>query len=88
MKKFSLIFFAALTTLLSAYGQGARNIKINEVMTSNKAWKAQTLGRAFKHRILVLQHPWHVYHYGQESVGQVVDCSTEDFDDEHHSKWR
>lgn len=45
MKKFSLILFAALTTLLSAYGQGARNIKINEVMTSNKASITDEYGR-------------------------------------------
>ena len=45
MKKFSLILFAALTTLLSAYGQGARNIKINEVMTSNKACMTVENGR-------------------------------------------
>lgn len=35
MKQFGLIFCAALLCTLSAHGQGARNIKINEVMTHN-----------------------------------------------------
>ena len=37
MKKISLALFAVLVSSLSVFGQGARNIKINEVMTNNTA---------------------------------------------------
>ncbi len=37
MKKISLTLFAVLLSSLTVFGQGARNIKINEVMTNNTA---------------------------------------------------
>ena len=36
MKQLGILFCATLFCVLSAYGQGARNIKINEVMTANR----------------------------------------------------
>lgn len=45
MKKISLALFAVLVSSLSVFGQGARNIKINEVMTSNTASIVDEFGR-------------------------------------------
>lgn len=45
MKKISLALFAALVFSSSTYGQGARNIKINEVMTNNTASIVDEYGR-------------------------------------------
>lgn len=45
MKKISLALFAALIFSSTAYGQGARNIKINEVMTNNTASIVDEYGR-------------------------------------------
>lgn len=45
MKKISLIVLAVFASLLYSYGQGARNIKINEVMTSNSASITDEYGR-------------------------------------------
>lgn len=45
MKKISLALFAVLVSSLSVFGQGARNIKINEVMTNNTASIVDEFGR-------------------------------------------
>lgn len=45
MKKISLALFAVLVSSLSVFGQGARNIKINEVMTNNTASIVDEYGR-------------------------------------------
>ena len=45
MKKISLALFAVFVSSLSVFGQGARNIKINEVMTNNTASIVDEYGR-------------------------------------------
>ncbi len=45
MKKISLALFAVFVCSLSVFGQGARNIKINEVMTNNTASIVDEFGR-------------------------------------------
>ncbi len=45
MKKVGLALFAALLSSLSVFGQGSRNIKINEVMTNNTASIVDEYGR-------------------------------------------
>lgn len=45
MKKLSLMLFLALIVGLSAFGQGAHNIKINEVMTDNRSSLQDEYGR-------------------------------------------
>ena len=45
MKKVSLILFAVFTSFVSSFGQGAKNIKINEVMTCNTASITDGYGR-------------------------------------------
>lgn len=45
MKKISLILFAVFAMASSSFGQGARNIKINEVLTSNTASITDEYGR-------------------------------------------
>ncbi len=45
MKRISLALFAVFVSSLSVFGQGARNIKINEVMTNNTASIVDEYGR-------------------------------------------